>query len=159
LTAVINQDGGAGYQPAPPSPRGVVHVITDGALKQSSLVEQVGNLLHQAWKEVRMEYYKQIIQAIYDAIGDVNRSLEPERALERSPETVLLGDGKLESLQFLNFTVAIEENIERMFKKTISVTEVALLGAESEPLTVSALANRIENLLGFPAQPVTGVAS
>jgi hypothetical protein len=106
-----------------------------------------------------MEYDKQIIQAIYDAIGDVNRSLEPEQTLERAPQTVLLGDGKLDSLRFLNFTVAIEENIERMFKKTISVTEAALLGAEAEPLTVSALANRIENLLGFAAQPVTGAAS
>ncbi len=106
-----------------------------------------------------MEYYKQIILAIYDAIGDVNRSLEPEQALERSPETLLLGDGKLDSLRFVNFTVAVEENIERMFKKTISVTEAALLGAESEPLTVSALAARIENLLGFAAQPAAGVAS
>jgi acyl carrier protein len=106
-----------------------------------------------------MEYRKQIIQAIYDAIDDVNRSLEPELMLERSPDTVLLGDGKIDSLQFLNFTVAIEESIERMFKKTISVIEAALLGAESDPLTVSALANRIENLLGFAAQPAAGVAS
>src|SRR5574341_2518820 len=106
-----------------------------------------------------MEYHKQIIQAIYDAIGDINRTLEPEQALEGSPETVLLGDGKLDSLRFLNFTVAVEENIERMFKKTISVTEAALLGVESDTLTVSALANRIENLLGFAAQPAIGVAS
>ncbi len=106
-----------------------------------------------------MQYNKQIIQAIYDAIGDVNRALEPERALERAPETALPGDGKLDSLQFLNFTVAVEENIERVFKQTISVTEAALLGAESEPLTVTALASRIENLLGFAAQPGVGVAS
>lgn len=106
-----------------------------------------------------MEYHKQILQAIYDAMGDVNRSLAPEMALERSPETVLVGDGKLDSLQFLNFTVAIEENIERAFKKTISVTEAALLGAESDQLTVAALTNRIENLLGFAAQPGAGVAS
>jgi acyl carrier protein len=105
-----------------------------------------------------MNDYKQIMQAIYDAMGEINRALEPERALERSPQTLLIGDGKLDSLQFLNLTVAVEENIERMFKKAVSVTEAALLGDEAEPLTVAALAHRIGNLIGAAARPGAGAA-
>jgi acyl carrier protein len=99
-----------------------------------------------------MEYYKQILQAIYDAISEVNFSLERGQQLEAAPDTVLLGDGKLDSLQFLNLTVAVEEQIERDFKKTISVTDTALLNDEYEPLTVAALAERIENVLGGTAR-------
>jgi acyl carrier protein len=106
-----------------------------------------------------MEHNNQIIQAIYDAISEVNKSRGPEQLLERSPDTVLIGEGKLDSLQFLNLTIAVEEKIEQMFKKTISVTDAALLGDEVEPLTVVALANRIESLMGSAARPGIGVAS
>jgi acyl carrier protein len=99
-----------------------------------------------------MEYYNQILQTIYDAIGEVNFSLQPEQQLTSTPETVLLGDGKLDSLQFLNLTVAVEENIERVFKKTISVTDTALLNDEFEPLTVATLAQRIETVLSGAAR-------
>jgi acyl carrier protein len=99
-----------------------------------------------------MERYEQIMQAIYDAIGEVNQMLAPEQTLERSPDTVLIGDGKLDSLRFLELTLAVEGNIERGFKKTISVTEVALLGDEPDPLTVATLAERIARLVGCAAQ-------
>lgn len=106
-----------------------------------------------------MEFYQQIIQAIYDAISEVNLSLQAGQMLEGAPETVLLGDGKLDSLQFLNLTVAVEENIERMFKQTISVTDAALLGDETEPLTVAALAHRIQSLIGSASHSGVGALS
>lgn len=88
-----------------------------------------------------------VMQAIYDAIGEINKSLRPEQTLEKSPETVIIGNGKLDSLQLLNLTLAVEGNIEQVLRHSISVTEAALLGDEMEPLTVAGLAERIESQL------------
>jgi acyl carrier protein len=106
-----------------------------------------------------MDKQEQIILAIYEAIDEINRSLDSRQSLERAPGAVLIGDGKLDSLQFLNLTVAVEERIERSFRKAVSVTEAALLGDESDPLTVAALADRIASLVGDAARPSAGAAS
>lgn len=62
----------------------------------------------------------------------------------------MIGDGALDSVVFLNLMVAIEEAVERVFGKAVSVTEAALIGDLSDLLTVGELARRIERLL----QPV-----
>ena len=97
-----------------------------------------------------MESYEQVMKAIYDAIGHVNRSLPPDQAIERSPETVLIGGEGLESVHLLDLIVGIEENIERIFRKTISVIDSILLAEEPDRLTVDALAQRIVRLLSRP---------
>ena len=98
-----------------------------------------------------MDTENQIIQTIYDAIGEINQSLGPGQKLSCSADTVLIGNGKLDSLQLLNLTLTIEGNIERVFRQSISVTEAALLGDELEPVTVSDLAQRIEKQLNIAA--------
>lgn len=98
-----------------------------------------------------MDTDKQIIEVIYDAIDEINKSLGPDQKLTRTPETVLIGNGKLDSLQLLNLTLTVEGNIERVFRQSISVTEAALLGDELTPLTVTDLADRIEKQLNVAA--------
>ncbi|QQS47551.1 MAG: hypothetical protein IPM66_02515 [Acidobacteriota bacterium] len=94
-----------------------------------------------------MDTENQIIEAIYDAIDEINKTLGPDQRLTRTPGTVLIGNGKLDSLQLLNLTLTVEGNIERIFRQSISVTEAALLGDELTPLTVTDLAGRIEKQL------------
>ena len=99
-----------------------------------------------------MERYEQVVQLIYDAIGEINRTLDSHKTLERLPETVLLGNGKLDSLEFLNFTIAVEERVEQIFHKAISVIDTALLADESDQLTVAILAGRIAALVNNEAR-------
>ena len=99
-----------------------------------------------------MECYEQITQLIYDAIGEVNAILKPQQALEKSPDTVLIGESaKLDSLGFVNFVAALEENIQRIFEKDISLVDVMLFGEQSD-WTVASLAKRIAELVHGVAQ-------
>ncbi len=99
-----------------------------------------------------MECYEQITLLIYDAIGDVNAMLKPDQALERSPDTVLVGESaKLDSLGFVNFVAALEENLQRIFEKDISLVDVMLFGEQNE-WTVASLAKRIRELVDSGAQ-------
>ncbi|MBI3667465.1 MAG: hypothetical protein HY236_14770, partial [Acidobacteria bacterium] len=91
-----------------------------------------------------MNRHELITKAIYDAIGEVNGMLEPEQALEKSPDTILFGEsGKLDSLAIVNLMIAVEEKIERIFSRTVSLMD-AVIAAENARWTVAALANYIE---------------
>jgi len=98
-----------------------------------------------------MNIEDQIIQSIYDAIVEINQSLGTGQRLATTPDTVLLGNGRLDSLQLLNLTLAVESNIEKRLKQSVSVIDAALLGDEQSPVTVSDLAGRIESQLNLPA--------
>ena len=93
----------------------------------------------------------EIVQLVYAAIEEVNRTLAPQDALELSVHTVITGGGKLDSLAFLNLAIGIEERVERLYGKTLSVTETALLADVERPVTVADLAEQI-------ARFVAGVA-
>lgn len=95
-----------------------------------------------------MERYEQITRAVYEAMDEVNDMVEPDRALEKAPDTVLIGEAaRLDSQGFVNLAVALEENVERMFNKPINVIDL-LSPDEPETLTVATLVTRIANLLG-----------
>lgn len=100
-----------------------------------------------------MERHEQMVQIIYDAIDEINRTLDSHKTLQKSPETILLGNGKLDSLEFINFTIAVEERVDQIFHQTISVIDTALLADESEQLTVGILAGRIAELVNDEARP------
>lgn len=108
-----------------------------------------------------MGSYEQIMQLIYDALAEVNKGLEPEHALEKSPDTVLIGEsGKLDSMGFVTLVVAVEQNVARVFKKAISLTDV-IMAVEETQWTVSALANCIAELVDGSGhdQPDTQVSA
>jgi hypothetical protein len=95
-----------------------------------------------------MDRYEQVTQAIYAAMDEVNDLLGPERALEKSPDTTLIGEaGTLDSQEFISLAVALEENVERIFNNTLSVIDV-LLSEDRGTLTVATLAKRIAKLVG-----------
>ena len=65
-----------------------------------------------------------ILKSIYNAVDEVNEQLPEGQSLEKSPNTVLLGEsGKLESIDLVNILVATEENIEEAFGVPISITD------------------------------------
>ncbi len=99
-----------------------------------------------------MQLNEPIIQAIYQAIDEVNGMLGPDEVLERSLDAVLVGEsGNLDSLSFLSFAVTVEENIERAFNETISLTEI-VASVDDKIWTAGNLATSIEELLNGAAR-------
>jgi acyl carrier protein len=94
-----------------------------------------------------MDCYEQTLELIYDAIHGVNQTLRPEQILERSPDTIVLGEStKLDSLGLVNLVVSIEENVGRVFNKEISLVDI-IGGSTQGHWTVAALAKFISELV------------
>jgi len=90
---------------------------------------------------------EEILQFIYDGIDEVNASPETQETIEKSPDTVLIGEGaNLESVGFVTLAVEIERHVERKFKKAISVMEVVEVVDEA-PFTIARLADFIADLI------------
>ena len=92
---------------------------------------------------------KIIIELIYENIETINQDLPEELKLEKSIETAFLGEGsKLDSLGLINLIVAVEQNVEDKFGKTITLADEKAISQEISPFkTVISLANYIEMLL------------
>lgn len=94
-----------------------------------------------------MNRSEQIMQMVFDAIGECNQDASPDRVLEASSELVLIGEGsKLDSLAFINLVVTLVDNIERTFGTPFDLTNV-LEAAEPAPCTVESLSHRIAERL------------
>ncbi|MBI4552881.1 MAG: hypothetical protein HY710_11510 [Candidatus Latescibacteria bacterium] len=94
-----------------------------------------------------MERHERLTQAVYNAIDEVNERLEPDEALDRSPDTVLIGEhGTLDSAGFVTFIAAVEEQVERTFRITINVIDVVTAG-EPGQWTVAMLTARLADLV------------
>ncbi|RMF03788.1 MAG: hypothetical protein D6768_05095 [Chloroflexi bacterium] len=91
----------------------------------------------------------QILQVIYDAIDEVNAPLPETRRLEKSPETVLFGQGgQLDSLGLVNLVVITEENVEDAFDVPINIADQRAMSQKNSPFrTVDTLADYIVMLL------------
>ena len=90
-----------------------------------------------------------ILQCIYDAVDEVNGQLPEDQTLEKSLDTVLLGEsGKLESIDLVNILVATEENIEEAFDVPVSITDERAVSEKNSPFTtIGTLSDFISNLL------------
>lgn len=89
----------------------------------------------------------QIRGLIYRAIDKVNDVLRPEEAVRKSPETVLMGDAQVfDSMGFVTFMAALEENISRTTGRDISVVD-AMFADDADRWTVDTLAGRIAELI------------
>lgn len=68
---------------------------------------------------------RKMLQAlVYRAIEKVNEFSLDEHAIEASPDTVLLGDqASLDSMAFVNFIVALEEELAAKAGMTFNVVE------------------------------------
>lgn len=99
--------------------------------------------------ESTMTERDKILKSIYDAVDEVNEQLPEGQTLEKSPNTVLLGEsGKLESIDLVNILVATEENVEETFGIPISITDERAVSEKNSPFTtIETLCNFISNLL------------
>ena len=90
-----------------------------------------------------------ILKSIYDAVDEVNEQLPEGQTLEKSPDTVLLGEsGKLESIDLVNILVATEENVEEAFGVPVSITDERAVSEKNSPFkTIDTLCSFISNLL------------
>jgi len=89
-----------------------------------------------------------ILTAIYDAVDQINNQNESP-ILEKHPEKVLFGKGgSLDSLDLVNLVVAIEQNIENSFDRSIVLANEDAMSKKNSPFrTIGTLADYIVELL------------
>jgi acyl carrier protein len=92
---------------------------------------------------------EKILHSIYAALDEVNEQLPDDQQLEKSPDTVLLGEsGKIESIDLVNILVATEENVEEAFGVPLSITDERAVSEKNSPFTtIGTLCDFITNLL------------
>ena len=92
---------------------------------------------------------EKILNSIYAALDEVNEQLPDDQQLEKSPDTVLLGEsGKIESIDLVNILVATEENVEEAFGVPLSITDERAVSEKNSPFTtIETLCDFITNLL------------
>ncbi len=92
---------------------------------------------------------ERILQAIYQAVEEINLQLPEGARLTLSPETVLWSksDG-IDSMCLVNLIVLTEENIEEEFGQTINLADEKANSQKNSPFqTIKTLANYIEILI------------
>jgi acyl carrier protein len=97
-----------------------------------------------------MTTQEKITQTIFEVVDEINQMLPPEQQLQKSTETVLVGqESRLDSLGLVNFIVATEQKIEEEFDgATIMLADSMALPEESSPLTtIGRLVNHLSTLL------------
>ncbi len=90
-----------------------------------------------------------VIQMIFNVIEEANRQMPKDRRLEKSPGTELFGrTGRLDSLGFVTFIVALEQKVDREFGALISLTDERAMSRTVSPFkTVETLAEYVSGLL------------
>lgn len=95
-----------------------------------------------------MEQKEKILAIIFEAIGDFNKTVPEERRLKPEAATALLADaGGLDSLDLLNFSMNLEEKIERDFKCAMGLFDLDHVGKDNPFRTVTTLADYLAALL------------
>jgi acyl carrier protein len=91
---------------------------------------------------------EKIIQAIFEAINDINSQTVKDKRLAKSADTKLYGgDGPLDSLGLVNLIVATEERLEDLCGLSISLAEEHVLDEdESRFETVASMADFVETV-------------
>ena len=91
-----------------------------------------------------MNKNEKILAAIYAALDEVNMLLPINARIEKSENTLLIGnDGVFDSLQLMNFIIELEQQIELNFETTILLTDQKAMGHEQEPF------NSVGTLVGY----------
>lgn len=90
-----------------------------------------------------------IIQAICDAVDELNSTLPEEKRLDKSPETQLYGDSaRLDSLGLVDLILAVEQKIQERFHKNLTLASERALSMKKSPFrTINTLAGYINELI------------
>ena len=96
-----------------------------------------------------MTKHERIIQAIFNAVDEVNALLPKQKQLEKSIDTGLFGQsGELDSLGLVTFIVATEEQLEEEFGSALTLADDKAMSQKNSPFkTIKALADYISLLL------------
>jgi acyl carrier protein len=75
------------------------------------------------------------LELIFDAVDEINGQLPPERRLEKSAGTILLGDGAvLDSLSFISLLVAIEQRVGQANASPVNLLDEVAKGEDATAL-------------------------
>ena len=101
-----------------------------------------------------MEIKEKILEAVYDAIREVNEQIDEDQQLELSSETILVGDGSnLDSIGLVSLIVTAEQNIEDMFGLSLTLADEKALSQKKSPFrTVGSLVDYVELLINEGAE-------
>ena len=97
-----------------------------------------------------MSDVERIREAVYRTIDVVNDLLPAGQALEATDDLVLIGNhARLDSMGFVNFIVALEEELERALGRDLNIAD--LLGMQAdEGKTISTVADMIAAIVQCP---------
>lgn len=92
---------------------------------------------------------EKIVKAIFEVVDEINESTLKENRLDKTYETVLLGEGgKLDSLGIVALITAVEQKIEDEFGVSITLANEMAMSQEKSPFkTIGRLADYISLLL------------
>jgi acyl carrier protein len=91
---------------------------------------------------------ERIIQAVFDAVDEVNGQLPAERRVPKSLDAVLYGGpGGLDSLGLVNIIVAVEERIEEFGGPIALADEKAMSQKHSPFATIGSLVDYVSKLV------------
>lgn len=90
-----------------------------------------------------------ISQCISDTIDEMNETLPDDRKLEKSSEIRLIGKaGGLDSLEFVNFIVLLEQRVAEEFGAAVTLADERALSREKSPFsTIGRLTDYLTELL------------
>ena len=90
-----------------------------------------------------------ILELVYSAIDEVNAQAAEGAAIDKRPETRLLGGERgLDSLTFVNLVVAIEEQIQNGLGKSVVLVDEDSMALQEHPFrTVGTLAAYVEKVI------------
>ncbi len=93
---------------------------------------------------------QRVIASIYQAIDEFNALAPASRQLEKSPATVLFGEGgRLDSLGLVSLILDVEGRIQADFDAAVSLADDRAMSRRSSPFrNVATLAEYIVELLG-----------
>ena len=89
------------------------------------------------------------LELVYAAIDEVNAESAEGNVIEKGPDVRLLGgQGGVDSLTFVNLIIAVEEQIQRVFKTSVVLVDEGSMKLEHQPFrTVGTLAAYVQKLL------------
>ena len=89
------------------------------------------------------------LQLVYAAVDEVNSQAAEGVAIQKTPESRLLGGDKgLDSLTFVNLVVAIEEQIQTNLGRSVVLVDEESMALQEHPFrTIGSLASYIDRIL------------
>lgn len=95
-----------------------------------------------------MRNKEQVLLIVYDTIDEFNRQFQKKQQLVKAEETGLYGQGKLDSVEFVSFIVAVEEQIAEKLNLTITLADEKAMSMRNSPFrTVGTLVKYIQEIL------------